>query len=242
MMRSMKTLKKKLNEYFSQFVYGSIDGTVTTFAVVAGSYGAGIGPKFVLILGVANLVGDGFSMAASAYVSRRSEQQQKVLSEKRYHTWYANSDARVSSSLRNHFMKDYGFEGKLLEDAESVALQDENKVIRHLMHNEFGMLGGDDSKLAALKIATATFAGFVVAGSVPLVTYIIGLGVSMSTQAMFYISLILTAVTFATIGYLKGRVTDTSHLKSLVETLLLGSIAALLAYGLGNVLTAAIKA
>lgn len=241
-MRAVKTLKKKLNEYFAQFVYGSIDGTVTTFAVVAGSYGAGIHPKFVLILGVANLIGDGFSMAASAYVSRRSEQQQKELAEKRYHNWYATSDARVSTSLRNHFMKDYGFEGNLLQEAEATALKDEHRVIKHLMHNEFGVLHEDNSKLAAFKVASATFAGFVVAGAVPLISYFTGIGTSIAPRTMFLTSLILTIWIFGSIGYLKGRVTDTSTWKSLGETLLLGGVAALLAYGLGDLLAIAIKA
>lgn len=52
--------------YISEFVYGAVDGTVTTFAVVAASAGAGISSVVILILGIANLIADGFSMGASA--------------------------------------------------------------------------------------------------------------------------------------------------------------------------------
>jgi VIT1/CCC1 family predicted Fe2+/Mn2+ transporter len=55
------------------FVYGSIDGTVTTFAVVAGAIGAGLSSTIILILGFANLFADGFSMAVSNYLSHKSE-------------------------------------------------------------------------------------------------------------------------------------------------------------------------
>lgn len=60
-------------KYLPEFVYGGIDGAVTTFAVVAGVIGASLSPVVVLILGFANLLSDGFSMAFSNYLSIKSE-------------------------------------------------------------------------------------------------------------------------------------------------------------------------
>lgn len=48
-------------------VLGGIDGCVTTFAVVSGAFGAGFSPQVALVLGFANLLADGFSMAVSNY-------------------------------------------------------------------------------------------------------------------------------------------------------------------------------
>src|SRR3989338_8505115 len=59
--------------YLGEFVYGAIDGAVTTFAVVAGAAGAALSPEIVLILGFANLFADGFSMAASNYLSTKAK-------------------------------------------------------------------------------------------------------------------------------------------------------------------------
>lgn len=67
-----------LRRYLPEFVYGGIDGTVTTFAVIAGSLGAALSPAVILILGFANLFADGFSMAASNYLSRTSESEDSV--------------------------------------------------------------------------------------------------------------------------------------------------------------------
>ena len=61
------------DKYIAQFVYGGIDGTVTTFAVIASSTGAGLPSKVVMILGLANLIADGFSMGISSYLSTKSE-------------------------------------------------------------------------------------------------------------------------------------------------------------------------
>lgn len=71
-------MKQKFEQYLGEFVYGAIDGTVTTFAVVAGAAGAGLSSKVIVILGFANLVADGFSMGASAYLSAKSERDLKI--------------------------------------------------------------------------------------------------------------------------------------------------------------------
>ena len=62
--------------YIRDWVYGGIDGAVTTFAIVAGAVGADLSPRVVIILGVANLVGDGFSMAAGNFSGTRAEQDE----------------------------------------------------------------------------------------------------------------------------------------------------------------------
>ncbi len=65
--------QKKQRKYLPEFVYGSIDGVITTFAVISGAMGASLAPVVILILGFANLFADGFSMAVSNFLSTRSE-------------------------------------------------------------------------------------------------------------------------------------------------------------------------
>lgn len=67
-------LKKLLAHYIGDLVYGANDGIITTFAVIAGAAGASLSSTVVIVLGVANLIADGFSMGASKYLSTRSEQ------------------------------------------------------------------------------------------------------------------------------------------------------------------------
>src|SRR5690606_9279360 len=70
-----RLLRKKPQNVLREFVYGGIDGTVTTFAVVAGGAGANLSSDIVLILGGANLLGDGLSMAVGAYQGSKAEQE-----------------------------------------------------------------------------------------------------------------------------------------------------------------------
>ena len=63
------------HSYLRDFVYGSVDGAVTTFAIVSGVAGAGLPGRVVIILGLANVAADGFSMAASNFLGTRAERQ-----------------------------------------------------------------------------------------------------------------------------------------------------------------------
>lgn len=66
--------KQHSEDYLREFVYGGMDGAVTTFAVVTGAAGANLGINVILILGYANVFADGFSMAVGSYLSEKSEQ------------------------------------------------------------------------------------------------------------------------------------------------------------------------
>lgn len=69
-----KTMRDRVGYYISEIIYGANDGIITTFAVVAGSAGAGLDSRVILILGISNLLADGFSMGTSKYLALRSEQ------------------------------------------------------------------------------------------------------------------------------------------------------------------------
>ncbi|HEX6625128.1 MAG TPA: VIT1/CCC1 transporter family protein, partial [Pyrinomonadaceae bacterium] len=63
------------HNYLRDWIYGGIDGAVTTFAVVTGVVGADLSPSIILVMGFANLAADGFSMAASNYLGTKAEQE-----------------------------------------------------------------------------------------------------------------------------------------------------------------------
>ena len=71
-------LGRVAGHYLPDLVYGANDGIITTFAVVSGVVGAALSSTVVVILGLANLVADGFSMGASNYLARRSQVEREV--------------------------------------------------------------------------------------------------------------------------------------------------------------------
>ncbi len=92
----MFTHKKTVwSEYLDEAVYGANDGIITTFAVVSGAAGAGLSGETVIIMGVANLIADGFSMGASSYLAIHTEED--VAKVKRVFRWRQNNHAAPRS-------------------------------------------------------------------------------------------------------------------------------------------------
>ncbi len=79
--------RRRLRDFIPQFVYGAFDGIVTTFAVVAAAAGAGLSGKVVVVLGLTNLLADGFSMGTSAYLSHQSEVKKNNAHHPRPHSF-----------------------------------------------------------------------------------------------------------------------------------------------------------
>jgi vacuolar iron transporter family protein len=169
-------LSKDTFPYLKEFVYGGIDGCVTTFAVVAGATGAGLNSGIIIVLGFANLIADGFSMSVGNYLSVKSG----IASEKN---------------------------------------RAQNPVAR-----------------SPFQTAGATFFSFVIMGFIPLLVYVLSYLIAIKADYIFAVSCALTLFAFLFIGFLRSYITNTSHFKSIAETLFLGGIAALLAYFAGSIL------
>src|SRR5690606_2936912 len=111
-------LVEKYEQYLSEFVYGGIDGSVTTFAVVAGAYGASLESSVVIILGFAYLLGDGYSMSVGAYLSSKATRDNyHKQRDSQLHAIH-NSPAVEKEELRRIF-RDKGIEGSLLDELVS---------------------------------------------------------------------------------------------------------------------------
>ena len=218
--------------YLGDFVYGAIDGTVTTFAVVAGAAGAGLGPAVVIILGVSNLIADGFSMAVSNYLGTRAEEDRRLQAEaeERRHIRVLPEGER--EEIRQLFAAK-GFEGDDLERVVEVITSDEDRWVETMMREELGFSEGNTS---AARAGIATFIAFVVVGTLPLLPFLINLAVPDFFARPFLVSTVLTGLAFLLVGALKSVVVGQRVVRGSVETILLGGLAAALAFVVGRLL------
>ncbi len=167
--------KKLINpKFLKAAVYGANDGIITTFAVVAGVAGAKLAASVVLILGIANMVADGLSMAVGDYLGEHSEQ-------------------RLRKQQQQAFEED-----------------------------------------GLWKTGVVTFVAFVVAGTLPLLPYIVhSLGLSFPQEYQFIYSILATGGALFVVGSMRTFLTKGSWLINGLEMLSIGAIAALVAYFLG---------
>jgi vacuolar iron transporter family protein len=221
----------KLQTYLREFVYGGIDGAVTTFAVVAGGYGANLDAGILIILGFANLLADGFSMSVGAYLSAKSERDTYDKHEK-IEYWEIEHLPEIERAEIEDIYRAKGFEGALLQQIVDHICADKTLWVNEMMKDELGMMR--DSK-SPLKIGLATFASFLLVGLIPLTVYLWNFFNPSSINIFFWTS-VLTGLAFLLVGWLKSVVTQTSAIRAIGETVLLGLLAAVVAYYVGDVL------
>jgi VIT1/CCC1 family predicted Fe2+/Mn2+ transporter len=212
--------------YLRDWVYGGIDGTVTTFAVVAGVAGAQLSPRVVIIIGLANIFADGFSMAASNYSATKTEvdDDQRLREVERRHIALCPEGEREEV---RQILAAKGLSGSILERAVAAITSNEKTWIDTMLVDEYGVGPSIRSPLLA---AMHTFLAFLVCGAIPLIPYLFGLGTPLLTASL------MTAAVFFAIGSAKSLWSLDHWLKSGLETLTIGIGAALLAYLIGHAL------
>ncbi len=216
--------------YLGDFVLGAVDGAVTTFAIVAGAAGAGLSSGVALVLGLANVLADGLSMAAGNYLKARAEQQ----TIDRFRAMEERHIDEVPDGEREEIRQIFaakGFTGETLEEVVNVITDDRKQWVDTMLTEEWGLPLETPKPIYA---AFATMTAFVIAGMVPLAPLFFYLG-SEANQS-FALTSALTAVTFFAIGFVRGRITERNAWLAGIETLFIGGIAAAVAYGVGALL------
>jgi VIT1/CCC1 family predicted Fe2+/Mn2+ transporter len=212
--------------YLRDWVYGGIDGTVTTFAIVAGAVGADLSNRFLLILGAANLLADGFSMAAANYSGTKAEIEEYsfVRDMEKRHIEHAPDGER--EEVRQIFAAK-GFKGAMLEQAVEVITQEHGRWIDTMMTEEHGLPPINRSPVTA---GLVTFLAFVICGFLPVAPFAFGL------QASVIASVVMAGITFFFIGSMRSRWSTVKWWKAGTETLVIGLVSASVAYLVGDFL------
>jgi VIT1/CCC1 family predicted Fe2+/Mn2+ transporter len=217
------------------FVYGATDGAVTTFAVVAGVVGASLSPSIVLILGFANLLADGFSMAIGNYLAAKAQREYIEKARKREEWEIDNLVEQEKQEIRDIYTKK-GFKDELLSEIVEVITSRRKVWVDTMMREELGLI--EDSRRPR-DTAVTTFAAFNAVGLIPLLPFVamfMAGSLVVSASDAFTYSVIFTGAAFFLIGSVKGRVVQKPLLRSGLNTLLVGGIAAAVAFVVGYLL------
>jgi len=228
---SLQAIQQRLDmgpqhNYLRDWIYGGIDGSVTTFAVVSGVSGARLSSWIILVMGFANLLADGFSMAASNYLGTKAEHDdlQRLEAIENRHIDLEPEGER--EEVRQIFQQK-GFLGEDLRRIVELVTSERKRWVRTMLTEEYGLPYAVRSPWTA---ALSTFGAFIVCGIIPLLPYLFHLPQALT------LSLIMTGAVFFAIGSAKSRWSTASWLRSGLVTLFVGVIAAGLAYAVGVIL------
>ncbi len=206
--------------WLPDFVYGGIDGAVTTFAVVAG------------VLGFANLLGDGFSMATGKYLSDKAElERMKFLRriEEKSIIEKPHEEKREVEVI----LKSFGFKGEELRRAKKVITSSPDAWVKLMMNHELNII---EENIEPVKGALATFTAFLTIGLVPLLGYVLQRFLPIDEKYLFAGTSVSTLLALFLVGTVKSRFSDKSWIVTGFETVIVGGFAASIAYFVGNFL------
>jgi VIT1/CCC1 family predicted Fe2+/Mn2+ transporter len=223
----LKTKPKQ--SILSDAVLGGIDGCVTTFAVVTGAIGAHFPSSVALILGLANLIADAFSMAISNYESIKAQVDfnnniRRIESEHIEHVPYGERE-----EIRQIYMQK-GFEGEVLEQIIDTITKDKQLWIDTMLTEEYGLQKIDQNPV---KSAASTFTAFIIVGIMPLTPFLVP---TLQQKYQFILSTCIAGFMFFLIGSLKSIVLNQPPFRAGLSTLLTGGAAAGMAYLVGYTL------
>lgn len=225
---SPEGIAARLNEgpkahYLREWVYGGIDGVVTTFAIVAAVIGANLSPFIVLIMGLANLVGDGFSMAAGAFSATKADEDNYLrlrAIEEMHIEKYPEGEMEETRQL----FAAKGFHGEELEHMVDVISRDKDTWIEFMLAEEYGV---SKPIYTPLKAGLNTFLAFILCGAMPLLPYLFDMNDAP------YWTLAASALTFFAIGSIKSLWSVHSFWREGLETMFIGLAAAGFAFAIG---------
>ncbi len=224
-------------DYFKEIIYGGIDGIVTTFAVVAGFTGAALSSDttatmsflIVLLFGLANLFADAASMGLGNFLSVRSEKDlYDVARKKEVAALQDNTDDEVGETIR--IMQAKGFTPEQAETMAHIYKTNEEYWTDFMMQHEQEL--SDPRGENEIFTGLATFGSFLVFGAIPLLPFIFQS--EGNPQTAFMLSSAGTLVALVLLGLLKWRVIGSKLSASLLEVVLVGGTAAVLAYIVGT--------
>ncbi|HLD63640.1 MAG TPA: VIT1/CCC1 transporter family protein [Candidatus Peribacteraceae bacterium] len=219
----------RLGAFIQDIVYGGNDGIVTTFAVVAGTAGADMPHYVVIILGLANLLADGTSMATGSFLSIKSQMDQyerlrkEELQEIETHQDMERAEVREAYAAK-------GFAGTDLDKVVEIITAKKDVWADVMMLEEHGLT--KDSALQPVLHGTMTFLSFVIFGTVPLLPYVFGIPI----DKRFPVAIASTALALAVLGLSRSVITRERLFRGPVEVVLVGALGAVVAYGIGVLL------
>ncbi|MQQ99506.1 VIT1/CCC1 transporter family protein [Glaciimonas soli] len=211
-------------------VIGMADGLTVPFALAAGISGVAAGIDIIVTAGVAEIAAGSIAMGLGGYLAARTERQHYLAERDREEQEILNVPHRERKEVID-IMAQYGVTKSECEPM--LAGLERNPIAWRdfMMRFELGL--EEPQPAAARKSALTIALSYLVGGLIPLAPYM----VSKSVSTALTISTVVTLFALFVFGYLKGSVTGTGALKSGMQTLLVGGLAAAAAFGIARLIS-----
>jgi VIT1/CCC1 family predicted Fe2+/Mn2+ transporter len=217
-------------EVVRDIIIGMSDGLTVPFALAAGLAGAISQSSIVITGGLSEIAAGAISMGLGGYLAAQSEAdtyQAELQRERRE----VREVPHLETEEVREILASYGLQGETLKATVQGIVSNPNTWVRFMMREELGLEKPDPKRATTSAITIG--GSYIAGGVVPLAPY----AFSSSVQTGFFWSIVTTCVALFIFGAVKGKFTSVPPLKSALQTLIVGSIAATAAYGLARLVS-----
>lgn len=208
-------------------VIGMADGLTVPFALAAGISGALTSTHIVVTAGLAEIAAGSIAMGLGGYLAAKSDAEH-FFNEQRREELEIQEKAEVEKQEIVDIFKQYGVTAE--ESAPILAaLQRQPEAWRDfMMRFELGLEKPDPKR--AVRSAVTIAVSYIIGGLVPLAPYIL----MVDSKRALMVSAVITLAALAVFGFVKGHFTGVPKTRSAIQTALVGSLAAGVAYGIAR--------
>ncbi|MGX4806229.1 VIT1/CCC1 transporter family protein [Bradyrhizobium guangdongense] len=215
------------SESVRDVVIGMADGLTVPFALAAGLSAAVTNTDVIVTAGLAEVVAGAIAMGLGGYLAARTDAEHYAAEEQREHHEIDHMHEREIDEVEQIF-REYGLEGDALKSVVGAVASNRQRWVDFMMRFELGLERPDPKRAP---ISAATIGGsYVIGGLIPLVPYMFTQNIGTALQ----ISVAATGVALLCFGAVKGHFTGVNKIKSALQTLLVGGLAAGAAYWLAH--------
>lgn len=217
------------NNLVRDVVIGMSDGLTVPFALAAGLSGAFTTTKFIVIGGLAEIAAGSIAMGLGGYLAARGDAELYAQERAREYREIKDMPEEEKAEV-SRVLQDYGLNAQESVPVVEALSRRPEAWVDFMMRFELGLEEPDPKR--ALTSAGTIAGAYVVGGFIPLSPYV----VLASAYRALTLSVIVTLVALAVFGYIKGRFTGARALRSAVQTVVIGGVAATAAFLLAKLI------
>ncbi len=217
------------SELVRDIVIGMSDGLTVPFALAAGLSGVAAGTHLVVLAGLAEIAAGATAMGLGGYLAARGDAEHYG-SERRREELEVKTRLRDEEEEIYEIFEAYHVDRQASGPVLEALKRDPQKFVDFMMRFELGLEAPEPGR--AWRSASTISVAYIVGGLVPLAPYML----MQTNQSALLASVVCTLVALLVFGGLKGRFTDTGMVRGALQTVIVGGIAAAVAFGLAKML------
>ncbi len=213
-------------------VLGMSDGLTVPFALAAGVSGAVHRSLVVLVAGFAELAAGAISMGLGGYLAAQSDVDVYHRARRQEQREVVEVPDEERQEVRD-ILRDYGLKGATLESAVGALTSNAETWVEFMMREEHGLSRPEPQE--HVRSGTTIGLSYLAGGVVPLLPYFLPVALPVALR----LSAALTLLVLFAFGWLKGRLIGTAPARSALQAVLVGGLAAGVAFVLARLIAGA---